>query len=161
MFKWFLEKFGYRKIIKAPTYSEYVNKKMERVEYLRNMARPLMQCGVKELINDGHYISEIVKYLYSYNKLEVSFEFNDWDSIKAKGYEYEFTRYDLSFTFHKKYKVNDIDYRTMFFEELKNGLKQYELTIQYNKDRGNYYIIPENKEMQENADYCNKIMAVS
>lgn len=161
LFEWLLEKFGYRKVIKAPTYSQYVNKKLERVEYLRNMAKPLIQSGVRDFISNGEYISNLIKYLYSNFTMKVNFSFNNWNSLESKGYEYEFNYDVLQFTFHKKYKVNDIDYKSIFIEELKNGLKQYELTIIHNEQYGNFYIIPENKKTLEDAEYCNKIMVVS
>lgn len=163
LFDSLLNRLGYRKIVKSPTYSEFVKKKEDRVEYLKNMAVPFIKKIVDDFANNGEYISSIIKHIYRYRNMQVEFAFRDWGCIEKKGYEYEFidVRCSLRFSVHKRYQLYDFDYVSVFYDELEKSLKRYELTVEKDEEWGKYCIVPLNKETDERAKHCQKVMAVS
>lgn len=161
LFDWLLDILGYRKIVKAPSYSEFVKKKEERVEYLNKLAVPLLKKIVDDFINNGEYIRSIIQHIYHYREMEVTFSFQDWAILDKTGYEYTFSQGTLRFTVHKRYQVYDFDYVSVFYKELAEGLTRYELTVNRDDDYGEWNIVPLNKETDEKAVWCNKAMAVS
>ncbi len=161
LFDWLLDILGYRKIVKAPSYSEFVKKKEKRVEYLNKLAVPLLKKIVDDFINNGEYIRSIIKNIYYYREMEVRFSFQDWGIIDKKGYEYDFVEGRLRFTVHKRYMLHDFDYVSIFYTELAKALTRYELTVKKDDEYGEWNIVPLNKETDEKAVWCTKAMAIS
>lgn len=162
LFDSLLNLLGYRKIVKAPSYSEFVKKKEDRVEYLKNIAVPLIKKVVDDFANNGEYISSIIKHIYRYRELEVTFIFEDWCCLDKKGYEYEFVNGRIiRFAVHKKYMLYKFDYASVFYEELSKALARYELTVKKEDSHGDWYIVPLNEETDKKALWCQNAMAVS
>lgn len=163
LFDSLLNRLGYRKVVKSPTYSEFVKKKEDRVEYLKTLAVPLIKKIVDDFVNNGEYINSIIKHIYRHRTMQVEFAFHDWGCLDKKGYEYEFTdrSFSVSFSVHERYQLYGFDYSAVFYEELSKSLSRYELTVKLNEEYGKHYIVPLNEDTDKRAKLCLNAMAVS
>ena len=163
LFDSLLNRLGYRKYVKSPTYSEFVKKKEDRVEYLKTLAVPLIKKIVDDFANNGEYISSIINHIYRYRAMQVEFAFHDWGCLDENGYEYEFndSRCSIRFSVHSRYQLYDFDYAAVFFEELSKSLSRYELTVKFDEEHGDCDIVPLNDDTDKRAKRCLDAMAVS
>lgn len=163
LFDSLLNRLGYRKIVKSPTYSEFVKKKEDRVEYLKTLAVPLIKKIVDDFVNNGEFVSSIIRHIYLYRDMQVEFAFHGWGCLEKKGYEYEFAdrRDTLRFSVHERYQLYKFDYAAVFYEELAKSLNRYELTVKLNEQYGEHYIVPLNEDTDKRAMHCLGAMAVS